>query len=176
MSDEIEAACWKEAEKLERYAERITSCRIVVSAPHHHHVTGNLYEIKIDITLPGIEVVATRTPPAHAKSEKIELAVREAFDTARRRLEDAVRKQSGAVKAHEVPLHGRIARVFPQESYGFIETSDGRDIYFHKNSLPKGEFEALALGEQVRFVEEQGANGPQATAVNRVGAHHHLSP
>lgn len=176
VSDEIEAACWKEAKKLERYADRITSCRVVVSAPHHHHATGNLYEIKIDVTLPGIEIIASRTPPDHAKGEKIELALREAFDTARRRIEDAVRKQSGAVKAHETPAHGRVVRLFSEQDYGFIETADNRDVYFHRNSVSKDGFKELVVGDQVRFSEEPGASGPQATSVSRVGRHHHLSP
>ena len=176
VSAEIEAACLKEAEKLERHVQRMTSCHIVVSAPHHHHVQGNLYEIKIDITLPGIEVVASRTPPEHVKSEKIGIALREAFDTARRQIEDAVDKQSGAVKTHGTPAQGRIARVFPLEKYGFIESSDGRDVYFHANSVSKGEFERLSVGTQVRFVEEQGANGPQASSVSLVGKRHPISP
>jgi cold shock CspA family protein len=175
VSDDIEAACLREAEKLERYAQRITSCRVVVSAPHHHHVSGNLYEIKIDVTIPGIEIVVSRIPPEHKKNEKIALALREAFDTARRRLEDAVRKQSGAVKAHGTPAHGRIARLSPEQDHGFIESSDGRDVYFHANSVSKGGIGRLEVGTQVRFVEEQGINGPQATTVKCVGKRHHLS-
>jgi len=176
VSDEIEAACVREAEKLERYAKRISACRVVISAPHKHRTRGNLFEVRIDLTIPGHEIVVNRVPPDHASDEKLELALREAFDTVRRRVEDAVRKQSGAVKAHEPTAHGRISRLDPAAEFGFIETADRRDLYFHRNSVLNEGYDSLAVGDQVRFVEEVGQDGPHATSVSAVGRHHHLSP
>ena len=92
VSDAVEAACWQEAEKLERYYDRITSCRIVVAQSNHRHQKGNHYEIRVDLTVPGREIVVTREPPQHGAHEEILVAIREAFDAARRRLEDYVRK------------------------------------------------------------------------------------
>jgi ribosomal subunit interface protein len=91
VSDAVEAACWQEAEKLERYCDRITSCRIVVARSNHRRQKGNHYEIRVGVTVPGREIVVTREPPQH-DDEEILVAIREAFDAARRRLEDHVRK------------------------------------------------------------------------------------
>jgi cold shock CspA family protein len=176
ISDEIEARCVKEAEKLERYAQRITSCRVVIAAPHHRQMSGNVYEIRVDVTLPGFEIIANRTPPAHRASENVDIALREAFDSARRQLEDAVRRQRGAVKMHSPPGHGRVARLVPEEAHGFLECPDGHEVYFHAHSVSGAKFEDLAVGTQVRFLEERGDDGPQATSVTPVGRHGHLSP
>lgn len=173
-SDELEAACRREAYKLERYAQRITGCRVVISAPHQHRTKGNLYEIRIDLSLPQHEIVVNRVPTEHRADETLELALREAFDSARRRLQDEVRKQSGAVKAHEIAAHGHVVRLLPDERCGFIETPDHREVYFNASSLVTSAFDALALGTEVRFVEEQGLRGPQATSLSIVGKHHQL--
>lgn len=176
-SSHVDSVCRAEVEKLERYSHRITGCRVVISAAGHRHVKGTLYEVRIALTLPMRKRIAvTRVPPRHGSNEVIDLAVREAFDTARRRIEDAVRKQRGSVKEHATPAHGRIARTFPLERYGFIEASDGRELYFHANSLLGCAFEDLEVGHPVRFVEEPGERGAQATSVARVGQHHHLAP
>jgi ribosomal subunit interface protein len=93
VSDAVEAACWDEAAKLERYFERITSCRIVVAASHRRHQKGNLFEIRIVLSVPGRELVVNREPPAHHEDEDVYVAIREAFDTTRRQLEDYVDRQ-----------------------------------------------------------------------------------
>lgn len=176
-SAHVESVCRAEVEKLERYSHRITGCRVVISAASHRHVKGTLYEVRIALTLPLRKmIVVTRVPPRHASNEVIELAVREAFDTARRRIEDAVRKQRGSIKEHDTPAHGQVARTFPLERYGFIETPDGRELYFHANSLLGSAFDDLEVGQPVRFVEEPAAQGSQATSVALVGKHHHLAP
>ena len=60
----------------------------------------------------------------------------------------------------------------PDQDYGRIQASDGRDIYFHRNSLVRGEYDDLEVGSEVRFVEEAGEQGPQASTVHVVGKHH----
>jgi cold shock CspA family protein len=102
------------------------------------------------------------------------VAVRDAFDAARRRLQDRARRLEGRVKAHDVPLHGKVVRLFPYEGYGFVAASDGREIYFHKNSVIKKSFEKLVEGSEVRLVvaEKESAEGPQASTVEFVGKHH----
>lgn len=69
----------------------------------------------------------------------------------------------GAVKSHAPELHGRVSKLFPQ--YGFLETPDGREIYFHHNSVLDRNFDHLEVGSEVRFVEEDGEQGPQASTV-----------
>jgi ribosomal subunit interface protein len=175
VSDAVEAACHKEAEKLERFFNGITSCRIVVTQSHHRHNKGNLYEIRVDVTVPRKEIVVNREPADHHTDEDVYVAVREAFDTTRRQLESHARKLHGKVKTHEPPPHGRVARLLAEEGYGFIETPDGRELYFHRNSVLDGHFDKLVIGDEVRFAEEDGEKGPQASTVRVVGRHNHLS-
>jgi cold shock CspA family protein len=77
-----------------------------------------------------------------------------------------VRRDDLRVKAHEPAPHGRIARLDRAEGYGFIGTPDGREIYFHRNSVVNAGFDRLEEGDPVRFHEEAGEKGPQASTVH----------
>jgi cold shock CspA family protein len=81
-----------------------------------------------------------------------------------------VRLQRGDVKVHETPQHGQIARLFPEEGYGFITTGDGRELYFSRENVTHPAFEELELGTTVQFIEDSGAEGLQAKRVS-VGKH-----
>lgn len=174
-SDEIEARIATEAERLEDFSDRIMSCRVVVDVPHRHHKDGNLYQVRIDLKLPGQELVVKREPSEHVDYRNLDIAIRDAFDEARRQLEDFVRLQRGHVKTHEPSPHGRVARLFPEAGYGFLETPDGRSVYFHQNSVLDGGFKQLEVGTEVSFAEEEGDKGPQASTVRPVGRHGHLA-
>jgi cold shock CspA family protein len=171
---EIESAIRANAEWLDKYYERIMSCRVVVDRPHLHHKEGNLYQIRIDVTVPGDELVVTREPSQHTDYKNLGIMLRDAFDELRRQLEDYARRQHGQAKADESSPHARVIRVFPEAGYGFLETPDGREIYFHKNSVLEADFEDMESGTEVRFVEEQGDKGPQASTVTPVGRHGHF--
>jgi putative phosphoribosyl transferase len=86
--------------------------------------------------------------------------LRDAFLAARRRLEDHVRRMRGAEKPHAPRAQGRIAQIFLLQGYGFIETPDGREVYFHRNSLSDLEFKAADVGSTVFFSAEEGGEGP----------------
>lgn len=171
-SNAVEAGIRERCHKLEQFAEYITSCRITVEAPHKHHHKGNLYTVKIDITLPGEQLVASRHPNQHHAHEDVYVAIRDAFDAARRQLEDYVRRRRADIKMHVAVPHGRIAELFPQDDYGMIVSVDGREIYFHRNSLLNADFDELQAGTRVCFVEERGDKGPQASSVRVEGKHH----
>ena len=167
VSDAIEAACRQEAEKLERYFDRITSCRIVVSEPHQRHRKGNLYSITVDLTVPGDEIVVNREPPEHHAREDIQVALREAFDQTRRQLQDYVRKlDPRRMKTRQGPETARVIKLFPNDGCGFIRTLDGRELYFHENSVLHRAFKRLDIGSEVGFTEEMGIRGPQAKTVH----------
>jgi len=172
-SPAIEARIRERAQKLERFYDRIMSCRVVVEAPHRHHYKGNLYHIALDLTVPRGEIVVNRNDERNHAHEDVHVAIRDAFAAAARQLEDYGRKQRGDVKVHEAPEHGRIARVFAYEGYGFIETADGLEVYFHQNALVDSKLETLDVGELVRFVksDEESEKGPQATTVQLLGKH-----
>jgi cold shock CspA family protein len=174
-SETIENRIWEEASQLDEFCDHIMSCRVVVDVPHRHHLTGNVYQVRLDIKVPGEEIAVTHEPVQHDPYyENVNVAIRDAFDSAARRLEDYVRRQRKDVKHHEAPAHGRVVKLFSDAGYGFIETPQGREIYFHANSVLEGKFDALSVGTEVAFAEESGDKGPQASTVRIVGRHHHV--
>ena len=173
-SQTIEELIREKVAKLDASPDHIMGCRVVVEPAGKHHEHGNLYEVRIDITVPGEEIAVVREPSEHTAYRDIQVAIRDAFDSARRRLEDYVHRRRGAVKALETAPHARVSKLFPDEGYGFISTPDGREIYFHRHSVLHDGFDHLQIGTEVAFVEEEGKKGPQASTVRPVGRHHHL--
>lgn len=173
-SDAIEADVRDKAAKLDEFFQHIMSCRVVVEAHHKHHHKGNLYHVRIDITVPGHELVVSREPKDDHAHEDAYVAVRDAFDAAKRQLEDYSRRLRGDVKSHEVSPHGTVSELVPMEDYGRIATPDGRSVYFHRNSVINADFDSLEEGDAVRFDEEPGDAGPQASTVRVIGKHHLL--
>lgn len=169
-SDALRARIEREARKLERFHDGIISCRVAVIGRPGRRRHGDLYAVHLQISTPGDgDVVIDRNPPADHAHEDAFVTVRDAFDAARRRLQDRRRRVQGQVKHHESPPQGRIVRLFPDEGYGFIESGDGREIYFHRNAVVNGGFERLAVGTAVRFAEAEGDKGPQASTVHANG-------
>jgi ribosomal subunit interface protein len=175
-SDAIETRVRERIERLERFFDRITACRVVVEAPERRHHKGKLYHVGIDILVPGAELLVNRHPKDKHAHEDVYVAIRDAFNAAQRKLEDHVRKMGGQVKSHEAPLHGSVIRLLPEAGYGFIVASDGREVYFHRNSVLRDGFDALEVGSEVRLVvaEGEGAEGPQASTIDPMGRHHIL--
>jgi cold shock CspA family protein len=172
----IENRIFEEAAQLDEFCDRIMSCRVVVDVPHRHHLQGNVYEVRLDIKVPGEEIAIVQEPAQHDPFyENVNVAIRDAFNSAARKLEDYVRRQRQDVKHHETPPHGRVAKLFLEDGYGFIETPDGGEVYFHANSVLGGKFDDLAVGTEIAFAEELGDKGPQASTVRILGQHHHMS-
>ncbi len=171
----VEDAVREYCAKLEHLAPNSTSCRVTVEAPHRKHQQGNLYTVRIDLRYSGGEMIVNRAPEAHHSHEDVYVALRDAFKAARRQLQDRVRVRRGEVKPHATPPHGHIASIDAARDCGRIATADGRDIYFHRNSVINGSFDRLTPGTEVRFSEEEGDQGPQASSVHVIGKHHIVS-
>jgi len=159
LSEAAEADIRAKAANLDTYYDGIMACRVVVEGPGRHHRKGP-FTVRIDLSVPGTELVVD-----HQADEDLYVAIRDAFDAARRRVEDYARRQRGAVKSHEETHRARVSRLSSEEGYGFLETADGREIYFHRHSVLHPGFDRLAIGTEVRFVEEPGEKGPQASTV-----------
>jgi cold shock CspA family protein len=169
---DIQTAIAKHVADLEQRSGRVTACRVVLKAPGGHHCTGGLYEVNIRLALPdGREVNVDRTAPADERHSDLDFAINDAFKRARRQLQDQVRELQGQVKHHEGSPIGTVERLDPSGEFGFIETSDGGEIYFHRNSVLDDAFSSLAVGTRVTFVEEMGEKGPQASTVKLMGKH-----
>jgi len=153
----------KRAEKLDTFYPRIMRCRITLEVPHRYKkqaMNAVEYNIRIDITVPGKEIVIKDRP-----NKELDIAIREAFDAAQRKLEDYATKLRGDVKRHEATPHGVVTSIFTDEGYGFLSAEDGHEIYFHENSVLDKNFKHLKAGSFVRYKEEMGEKGPQASTV-----------
>lgn len=159
-SEALEAHIRDKAAKLEEFHPRITSCRVTVEELAQHHRQGKQFQVRIDLRVPGHEVVANRD---HA--EDVYVALRDAFDSVKRQLEETVRLRRGEVKAHEPAQHGQVARLFPEEGHGFIRTPEGRELYFSRDNVVHPAFDALEVGAAVQFIEDVGGEGAQAKRV-----------
>lgn len=170
-SPEMEKLVRDKAGKLDEFSDHIMSCRVVVEPKGKHHQCGNLYDVRIDISVPGEEIAVTREPDQHGEYRDIHTALRDAFDRAGRRLQDYVQRRRREVKAVEACPHAKVSKLMPVEGYGFLATPDGREIYFHRDSVLHEGFDRLEIGTEVAFVEEAGKKGPQASTVKIAGRH-----
>lgn len=185
-STEVEKWIRAEAAKLDTLYSRVMGCRVAIEVPHRHHRKGSPYHIRIDLTVPHREIVVKREPSLNARArhlgereikkhaevkiphKNLRIAIDEAFKAAGRRLQDYARRQRGDTKSHAPLPEARVSKILPHEGYGFLTSDDGREIYFHKNSVLGRAFSQLKVGTPVRFVEEPGAKGPQASTVRIV--------
>jgi cold shock CspA family protein/ribosome-associated translation inhibitor RaiA len=172
-SSALEARIREKAARLERFEGDILRCIVTVEEPHRHHHQGRLYRVRVEVVVPRGDIVVTRESPQNHAHEDPYVAVRDAFDAVVRQLEDHVRRLSGQTKHHEAPLlHGRITRHMGEQGFGFIETSDGQEVYFHRNSVVEGSFDRLQVGDEVRLAVAEGEKGWQASTVHPVGKRH----
>ncbi len=171
-SEAMENKIREKAMKLDQVYSQIMACRVMVECSHRHHNQGNLYHVCLDLTVPDGELVANRDPDKHHAHEDAYVAIRDAFVAARRQLQRYALRRRRDVKLHDVPPHGHIMELFPHLDYGRIASADGREVYFHRNSVVDADFDNLTPGAEVRFVEEPGEQGPQASTVKLIGKHH----
>ena len=169
---DVRTAITKHVAELEQRCGRVTACRVVLKAPGCHHRTGGLYEVNIRLALPdGREVNVDRTAQADERHSDLDFAINDAFKHARRQLQDQVRKLQGQVKHHEGPPIGTVVQLDPLGEFGLLESNDGQEIYFHRNSVLGGDYSRLAVGSRVTYAEEMGEKGPQASTVKLMGKH-----
>jgi cold shock CspA family protein len=192
-SDALEQVIRQRAAWLEQFYAGIMRCRVAVELPHRHRHDGRHFHVRIELTVAGgSPLVISHEPTQHGRLKDTEgeehhkqneaalrhryasVAIHEAFDAARRRLEDFAREQRGTVKTHEVPLHGDIVELDPVDGSGVIQWGENR-IYFHRASVLDDAFDRLAVGTRVAFAEERGEKGPQASSVRVLGKHHYAS-
>lgn len=168
-TEQVRDAIDEHVSELEERFGRITACRVVVRAPSAHHRNGGAYAIFVRLVLPnGREVIIDRTTSEDPRHADFSFALNDAFKRARRQLQDEVRVMRGHIKAHEEAPLATVVKLDPEEGFGFLQTDDGREIYFHQNSVVNDAFRRLEVGWRVTFVESTGDKGPQASTVKLV--------
>ena len=175
----------KEAAKLERFYNRISSCRVMVERAQKA-ASSKLYHVRIDLGVPNGELVVKHLPSLHGTLKDTQetrsrreaasvlahktpkRAIHEAFEEMARRLQDYTRRQNGSVKSRQRMQEATVKEILPGEGYGFLETPGGHTVYFHEASVLDGHFAQLRTGARVSFDEEMGDKGPQATTVKAI--------
>ncbi len=171
-SEELRAEIDAQIRRLEKFGDRITSCRVVVEGPQTRHRSGEAFKVDLFIALPERKEVAVNRTHDAPEREHALVAICRAFDEAIRKVGDDEREMSGQVKGRLGEGRGRVTKFVAGEDYGFLETPDGREIYFHRNAVLDGAFNRLTVGSEVRFAEEEGEKGAQASTVHLVGERH----
>ena len=165
-SEFLERIIREKAAKLTRFFADIIHCRVTIEAPHHHQHQGRLYRAGITLKVPGQHIVVSKSSSNNPQHEDAYVAIRDAFESAKHQLRRYHQKIKRSLKHHESMPHGYIAKTFPQQGFGFIESNDGREIYFDQNSVVNGDFGKLEPGHQVRYTVEVGEDGPQASTLH----------
>lgn len=160
LTDAIKDAIREQAEKLDRIYDQIIRCEVVLEAPHQRKLKGVTYNVRINITMPGGQIKVKKE-----LHEDLYVSINRSFDRAHRQLKQFISQQRRDVKYHDETPFGIITKIFVEKGYGFLTTPEGREIYFHKNSVVGGKFKDLEAGLKVRFVEADGEKGPQASTV-----------
>jgi cold shock CspA family protein len=148
----------EEVSKLEsRYPEIIHDLRFTIIAPSHHRLGA--FEIRAVSTVPDDTIVVKNN------GELVVPLIVDVFNDLNRQLREYNRKRQHLMRQEILPEIGIVHRVVPGGEYGFIQSADGREIYFHKNSLKNLSYNDLREGDSVEFSAEEGEQGPQATWV-----------
>jgi len=173
-SDAVAARIRERVAKLEQLDRRITACHVRVEAAKRRQKATE-YQVHIDLTMPGQELVANHDHKDKKPADDMYVAIRNSFDAIERQLKGMRDRRRGEVKTHGAPPHGRIVRIFPD--HGFIATADG-EVYFHRNAVTDGAFAHIDVGDEVRFAlaPDDGDNGPQASTVHPLGKHKIVEP
>ncbi|MFU8815360.1 MAG: cold shock domain-containing protein [Pseudomonadales bacterium] len=157
-----------ETAKLERICDHVSSCRIALDEQPEPKRARNPYRVRVEVHVPPRHTLVAESKPRDSDvHDPLPMVIRGTFKAMQAQLRKLVEKQHGHVKAHPVEQENLalVSRLFPEAGYGFIKTPDGRDIYFHRNAVLHHDFDRLTVGTAVRFVEEQGNEGPQASTV-----------
>jgi ribosomal subunit interface protein len=156
-STAIESTIRTKAEKLNKFYDRILKCTVVIELPQKRKHQGKIYNVRIDLKVPGRQLVCT-----HKFDQDIYVAIRDAFNAIGKQLEEFARKRHGRTKTHTDVLRGHVTRLVPIEGYGFIEGWDGNEYYFSITNVTHPRFDNLSIGDAVQFTSESGNEGRQA--------------
>ena len=169
-SDAIESLVLERVERLEQFCDNITSCHVVIEQPQEHQSTGNPYKVMIEVRIPPNKNLVVRRDPGEGEMhDPLDVVVRDAFTAMERQVKKTMDLQRDDVKTPaDAQVVAIVKEVVTDEDYGFLQTLDGRDIYFHKNAVIHGDWDRLEVGTGVRYVEREGEDGPQASTVQIV--------
>ncbi|GBG14723.1 cold-shock protein [Novimethylophilus kurashikiensis] len=165
-SQALEANIREKVAKLGSLYDHILSCRVVVEMPHKHHHQGKHFNVRLDLGMPGRAIVVNRD-----HHEDVYVALRDAFDAARRQVQSCWERLRRTTKSHVLEYIGAVSEINHIDGFGFIvRPDDGTRLYFHRDNVIAPHFSHLKPGDEVKFIESTAIAAPQAKRVS-VGKH-----
>jgi cold shock CspA family protein/ribosome-associated translation inhibitor RaiA len=167
-TEQLEELITEQKAKLDKFSDRINSCRVSVELDQNSRHTANVYRVRLDLTINhGHEIPVVEKTKPDDEHPGVEPLIRKAFDTARRQVIKIKERQKREIKSHpDQAVQGIVKHVFPEQGYGIIQSMEGEDIYFHENSVAGNKFDHISLGTGVSYSLETGEKGLQATVVH----------
>jgi ribosomal subunit interface protein len=167
-SDALESKIRQRVEKLSHFYHRISRCHVVVELPQKHKHQGKLYNVRINLMVPGKGLVVTRK-----YDEDAYIAIRDAFNALERQVEAYAQRRQGQVKTHQHAMYGQVTKIMSEEGYGFIQGMDGNEYYFNMTNVTHpDDFDKLCVGDGVEYIAETVSDGRQACHVLKMRSHH----
>jgi ribosomal subunit interface protein len=173
-SDWAEQAIREKIARLEKLFDRLVTCRVRVEKRANNSNSISIPPVvRIEIGVPGHKDLVVSHEPEHLQQKfsdpDMRIAINEAFRIAERQLLDFKEQLKGKTKAPysdaQNQFLGQVAELAPDRDHGFLLTKEGGLLYFHRNSLLTGDFDALKRGDAVHYVEDHGDTGPTAVKV-----------
>jgi ribosome-associated translation inhibitor RaiA/cold shock CspA family protein len=156
-SEWIEDYVKQRIEKLERLADDIVTCRVVIERDQHHRNTGNPYRVRIEVTIPPRkDLVADKSATVTDPQVQLRPVIRTAFEAVERQLKKEHAKRRGDVKHHVAEPRAIVVEVNRELGYGLLEDGTGVSYYFNRDAVLHGDFERLTEGTEVRFEPDPG--------------------
>lgn len=167
-TDDLKELILEGIDDLEEVYPRLVSCRTMVSDTTPDRSSSHNFRARLEIGIPGKTMVVEESPPPGGEPRALDQTVKDAFKVGRKLLQKEKDRQRGAVKTHDLPPHGRVVRLLTDPDgvrYGFLESRDGRQIYFQEAALVGLPYDDLDVGTEVRYAAAEGREGPQASTV-----------
>jgi cold shock CspA family protein len=165
----VENYIGERVQRLDRFADGITSCRVSLTQEQASHHKGNRYSVMVEVRMPpNHDLAARKSKVIRDMPTQLPALINLAFGAIERQLKKTAQLRRYEAKRHDGQPHGIVERLF-EEGYGFLRAlQDDRQVYFHRNSVLHDDFERLAVGTEVRFTPQDGDDGPQASSVQIV--------
>lgn len=170
----MESLVRQQVDRLTRFYDRIITCRVAIEAPHRSaHADAVGHRVRIEVSLPGDTLFVSRDRSHNRSQYDPYRAIRTAFAAAEKQLRSHAGRQRRHRHPRTGPPHAVVDHLVPDEDHGFLRTPSGRQIYFHRHAVVGDGFDDLEPGDEVRFEERRGNEGPQASTVSPIGRHGH---
>ena len=174
-SEFLERLVREKVERLERFNPSIIGCRVVLEVPHRSPDSGKVpLGIAVEVEIPGRPLVVAKGEEDRREMKgDVTRVVNRTFEAIERQLSELQDMQDGVVKQHGATGEsGVVVRLFPEQSYGFVEVKGSPDLYFTRNAVVGGVFDALRIGTLVLVTRAttEGPMGPQASSVRLLDA------